>query len=162
MEALGLTRGEAGGLTLPSGVAFLLAAYPAALLADRFGRLRIIGVGMALFTAAMVAGAFVQTPTGTVVVFCIAAAGAAGFSINAAVALWNLAPSSRVLGTYTGLYAVTWYLGGFAGPALVGVAVDLTGWGGMLLDIAVLSALAVLVTVRLGRLQRRSGTPILS
>jgi MFS family permease len=156
MEVLGLTRGEAGGLTLPSGVAYLLAAYPAALLADRFGRLRIIGLGMALFTAAMLAGTFVQSPTGTIVVFCLGAAGAAGFSINAAVALWNLAPSSRVLGTYTGLYAVTWYLGGFAGPALIGLAVDLTGWRGMLLDIAVLSALAVVVIVRLGRLQRHS------
>jgi hypothetical protein len=38
----------------------------------------------------------------------------------------------------------------------VGAVVDLTGWAGMLLDIAVLAALAVLVVVHLGRLQRRS------
>jgi MFS family permease len=155
MQALGLTRGEAGGLTLPSGVAFLLAAYPSALLAERFGRLRTIGVGMAVFAVALAAGTVVQTATWTVVVFCVAAAGAAAFSINAAVALWNLAPSSRVLGAYTGLYTVTWYLGGFGGPALVGAMVDLTGWTWMLLDVAVLAALAVLVIVRLGRLQRR-------
>jgi len=162
MEALGLSRGDAGGLTLPSGVAYLLAAYPAALCAERFGRLRTIGAGMALFAAAMVAGSMLRSPTGTVVVFCIAAAGAAAFTINAAVALWNLAPSSRVLGTYTGLYTVAWYLGGFGGPALVGAAVDLTGWAGMLLDVAVLATLAVLVLAHLGRLQRRSATPILS
>ncbi|MCY1136907.1 MFS transporter [Actinoplanes sp. Pm04-4] len=161
MEALGLTRGEAGGLTLPSGIAYVVAAYPAALLAERFGRLRTMGVGMAVFAAAMAAGSVVQTATATVVVFCVAAVGAAGFLINAAVALWNLAPSSRVLGTYTGLYAVTWYLGGFAGPALIGGVVDLTGWDGMLLDIAVLAALAILVVVRLGRLQTRTETPIL-
>ncbi|WP_432826228.1 MFS transporter [Dactylosporangium sp. CA-092794] len=155
MEVLGLTRGEAGGLTLPSGVAYLLAAYPAALCAERFGRLRTIAAGMAIFAVALAAGTMVQTATGTVVVFCIAAAGAAGFSINAAVALWNLAPSSRVLGAYTGLYAVTWYLGGFGGPALIGAVVDLTGWTGMLLDIAILAGLAVLVVARLGYLQRR-------
>jgi sugar phosphate permease len=67
-----------------------------------------------------------------------------------------------VLGTYTGLYAVTWYLGGFGGPALIGAVVDLTGWTGMLLDIAVLAALAVLVVAYLGRLQRRRATPLLS
>ena len=78
-----------------------------------------------------------------------------GIPAHAAVALWNLAPSSRVLGAYTGLYAVTWYLGGFGGPALIGAVVDLTGWTGMLLDIAVLAALAVLVLAHLGRLQRR-------
>lgn len=162
METLGLTRGEAGGLALPSGVAYLLAAYPAALCAERFGRLRTIGAGMALFAVAMAAGAVVQTVTGTVIAFCVAAVGMAGFTINAAVALWNLAPSSRVLGAYTGLYAVSWYLGGFGGPALVGAVVDLTGWTWMLLDIAILAGLAILVVARLGKLQRVDGTPILS
>jgi MFS family permease len=161
MEALGLSRGEAGGLTLPSGIAYVIAAYPAALLAERWGRLKTMGAGMTLFAAAMVAGALFRTTTATVVVFCVAAVGAAAFLINAAVALWNLAPSSRVLGTYTGLYAVTWYLGGFGGPALIGGAVDLTGWNLMMLDIAVLAALSVLVLVRLGRLQSRAVTPIL-
>lgn len=151
MQALGLTRGEAGGLTLPSGVAYLLAAYPAALLAERFGRLRIMAVGMAVFAAALAAGTFAQTATATVVVFCVAAAGAAAFMINAVVALWNMTPSSRVLGAYTGLYTVAWYLGGFGGPALVGAMVDLTGWRWMLLDIAVLATVAVLIVVRLQR-----------
>ncbi|MFI6242326.1 MFS transporter [Micromonospora sp. NPDC050795] len=154
MEALGLSRGEAGGLTLPSGIVYVAAAYPAALLAERFGRLRIIAVGITVFAVALAAGAIVQTATSTVVAFCVASAGAAAFTINAAVALWNLAPSSRVFGAYTGLYAVTWYLGGFGGPALIGAVIDLVGWDGMLLYIAVLAVLAVLVVVRLERLQR--------
>ncbi|GIE77358.1 MFS transporter [Actinoplanes philippinensis] len=154
MEVLALTRGEAGGLTLPSGVAFLLAAYPAALAAERFGRLRVIAAGMTVFAAALIAGALVPSATGTVVILCAGAAGAACFAINAAVALWNLAPSSRMLGAYTGLYAVTWYLGGFAGPALIGAAVDLLGWRWMLLDTAVPALLAVLVVTRLARLQK--------
>ncbi|MEV6630264.1 MFS transporter [Actinoplanes sp. NPDC051470] len=154
MEVLGLSRGDAGGLTLPSGIAYVVAAYPAALLAERFGRFKTIGVGMTIFAVALAAGTVVRTPTATVVVFCIASIGAAAFTINAAVALWNLAPSSRVLGTYTGLYAVTWYLGGFGGPALVGGIVDLLGWTGMLFYIAVLALLAVFVLVRLGRLHR--------
>ena len=158
MEALGLTRGEAGGLTLPSGIAYVIAAYPVALLAERYGRLKTMGVGMAVFAAALAAGSVVQTATATVIVFCVAAVGAAAFLINAAVVLWNLAPSSRVLGTYTGLYAVTWYLGGFGGPALVGLVVDLAGWSTMLLAAAVLAMFAVLIVVRLARLDRRHRT----
>ncbi|MFD7077316.1 MFS transporter [Nocardioides sp. NPDC059952] len=155
METLGMSRGDAGGLTLPSGVAFLLAAYPTALLAERFGRLRTMIGGMAIFAAAMLLGTLVQTPTGTVVAFCIGAAGASAFLVNAVVVLWNLAPSARVFGTYAALYAVGWQSGAFLGPALIGGAVDVLGWQTMLLDIAVVAAVAVAIVVRIDRLQRR-------
>ncbi|MFI2363713.1 MFS transporter [Promicromonospora sp. NPDC019610] len=156
MEALGLSRGDAGGLLLPSGVAFLLAAYPTALLAERIGRLRTMMIGMSLFAAAMVVGTVAQTPAGTVVAFCVGAAGAAAFLVNAVVVLWNLAPSARVMGTYAGLYAVGWAGGGFVGPALVGGMVDLTGWTLMLVDVAVVAVLGVLAVARVEALQRRA------
>lgn len=154
MEALGLSRGDAGGLTLPAGVAFLLAAYPAALLAERLGRLPVMMAGMSVFAAAMLVGTLWQTPTGTIVALGVGAVGAAGFMINAVVVLWNLAPSPRLLGTYAGLYTVGWASGGFLGPAVVGGMVDLTGWRWMLVDIAVVTAVAVLAVSRLRRLQR--------
>ncbi|MEU8378805.1 MFS transporter [Streptosporangium sp. NPDC048865] len=154
VEVLGLSDGEAGGLTLPSGIVFILAALPAALLAERFGRLRVMAAGMTVFCAGTILGAVAQTPAITVVALCVATAGAAGFVINAVVVLWNLAPSSRVLGAYTGLYTVGWASGGFAGPALVGLAVDLTGWHLMLLHIAVLAAVAILPVIRVDRLRR--------
>lgn len=154
-EALDLSRGDAGGLTLPSGVAFLLAAFPAALVAERVGRLRTMALGMCVFVAGMVLGTLVQTPTGAIVGLCLAAAGAAGFMINAVVVLWNLAPSAGVVGTYTGLHTVGWAGGGFLGPALVGGMVDVTGWELMLLDIGVLASLSVLVVARIGVLRRR-------
>ncbi|NUT10358.1 MAG: MFS transporter [Nonomuraea sp.] len=154
VEALGLSDGQAGGLTLPSGIAYIVAAFPAALLAERFGRLRVIMVGMAIFAAGTILGAVVQNPVATMVTLCLAAAGAAGFMINAVVVLWNLAPSARVVGTYTGLYTVGWAGGALAGPALVGLAVDLTGWHLMLLHITVLAVIAIVLVVRVDRLQR--------
>ncbi len=155
MEVLDMSRGEAGGLTLPSGVAFIVAAYPVARLAERFGRLRVMMVGMTVFAAGMVLGTVVQTPTGAVVGLCVAAAGASSFLVNAVVILWNLAPSDRVVGTYTGLYTVGWVSGGFLGPAAVGGMVDLTGWPLLLLDVAIVAMLAVLVVARVNALQRR-------
>jgi MFS family permease len=153
VEVLGLSDGQAGGLTLPSGIAYILAAFPAALLAERFGRLRVMVAGMAVFAIGLLLGAAVQTPAVTMVTLCLGGAGAAGFIINAVVVLWNLAPSSRVLGTYTGLYTVGWASGGIAGPALVGLAVDITGWHLMLLHIAILTVIAILLVVRIDRLR---------
>jgi MFS family permease len=155
MESVGLSRGEAGGLTLPAGVAFLVVAYPAALLAERIGRLRTMAIGMAIFASAMVLGTVVQTATATMVALGLAGVGAAGFIINAAVVLWNLAPSMRVIGTYTGLYTVTWQLGGLVGPTVVGGMVDVTGWRFMLLDAGLLAALAVVAVLRIQVLARR-------
>lgn len=160
METLDMSRGDAGGLTLPSGVAFLLAAYPTALIAERIGRLRTMVGGMTVFVAGMLLGLVLQTPTGTVVAFCVAAAGASAFLVNAVVVLWNLAPSARVFGTYAALYAVGWQAGAFAGPALVGGMVDLTGWHTMLLDVALLAALAIVVVLRVQRLQRAHPTTV--
>jgi MFS family permease len=157
VEVLDLSRGAAGSLTLPSGVAFILAAYPAAMLCERFGRLRVMTAGMALFSAAMVLGTLVQTSTGTVVAVSIGAAGGACFLVNAVVVLWNLAPSAKVFAAYAGLYTVSWTGGGFLGPAIVGGMVDITGWPLMLVDIAAVAALATVVVTRISALQRRTG-----
>ncbi|MEV4053476.1 MFS transporter [Amycolatopsis sp. NPDC049688] len=156
MEVLGMSRGEAGGLTLPSGAAFIVAAYPVARLAERFGRLRVMAAGMTVFAAGMVLATVVATPAGVVAGLCVASAGASSFLVNAVVVLWNLAPSDHVVGTYTGLYTVGWVGGGFLGPALVGGLVDLTGWSLLLLHVAVVALLAVLAVVRVSVLQRRS------
>jgi MFS family permease len=156
MEVLGMSRGEAGGLTLPSGLAFIVAAYPVARLAERFGRLRVMTVGMTVFAAGMVLATVVRTPAGVVIGLCVASAGASAFLVNAVVVLWNLAPSDRVVGTYTGLYTVGWVSGGFLGPAVVGGLVDLTGWPLLLLHVAILALLAVLAVARVSALQRRS------
>ncbi|PRY02494.1 MFS transporter [Allonocardiopsis opalescens] len=156
MEALGLSRGSAGGLTLPSGVAFILAAFPVALLSERIGRLRVMAAGMALFAAALTVGALVNTPTAAVVALCVGAVGASGFLVNAAVILWNLAPSAGMFGVYTGLYTVGWASGGFLGPTLVGAMVEVTGWRFMPADAALLAALAVAVVLRVLVLSRRA------
>ncbi|MFL1380674.1 MULTISPECIES: MFS transporter [unclassified Nocardiopsis] len=155
MEVLGLSRGDAGGLTLSSGVVFILVALPVALLSERIGRLRVMGLGMALFAVAMVVGTVFATPAGTLVMLGLTAVAAAGFMVNAAVILWNLAPSARVLGTYTGLYTVGYASGSFLGPALVGAMVDLTGWRFLLVDAALLAALAVVAVVPVELHRRR-------
>jgi MFS family permease len=126
------------------------------LFAERFGRLRVILAGLVIFTAGLVCGTVVPTAAGTVVAFCLLAAGASAFIVNAMVVLWNLAPSMQVHGAYTGLFTVAFVGGGFLGPALIGGMVDLAGWRSMLIDTALIALVAVLAAARVGVLQRRS------
>jgi MFS family permease len=159
METLGLSRGAAGGLSLPTGLVFLAAAYPIALLARRFGSVLIITAGIALFIGALVLGSVTTDPTLTVVALCAGAVGYGGFAINAAVLLWDLAPSDAVVGTYTGIYSIAVSSGGSLGPAVVGAMVDLTGWRFMLLDVAILATVAVMAALALAAQRRRHATP---
>ena len=159
MEVLDMSRGAAGGIPLPGSVAFLLACIPIAHLSDRVGQLRMITYGVALFVVGLLTGFAFQTPAGTTVAVALASVGYAAFSINAVVALWNLAPSTRVLGAYTGLYTVAASSGNALGPALLGSAVDLTGWPLLMLDAAVLSTVTFLVFARLSRRAAPRPTP---
>jgi MFS family permease len=158
---LGLSRGEAGGLVLPAGLAFLVAAFPAALLAERIGRIRTIGVGIAIYGAALVVGTVATSSAGAVAALCLASVGYAAFAINAIVILWNHSPPGYV-GTYTGLYTVSAAVGAALGPAVVGVLVDLTGWRWFFLDVGAL-VLVALVLLRLAHVHlRRNPSPGIS
>jgi len=155
VEVLGLSRGAAGGIALPGSVAFVLTALPIAYLSDRVGQVRMITFGIAVFIVGLLVGFAVRTPLATTAAVAICSIGYATFSINAVVALWNLAPSTRVLGVYTGLFTVAQSAGSAAGPALLGTAVDVTGWSFMLLDAAALAAVTFLVFAGLAARNRR-------
>lgn len=147
VEQLGLSRGEAGGLTLPASVAFLLVIIPLAILSDRFGRRRVMRIGIVVFAAgALLAFVFNTSTAVSLVGILIAAAGFAGFAANAAVMLWNLAPSLRLIGVYTGIFAVAQAVGSSVGPAAVGALVDLTDWSFLMAFLVCLSLVGLLLT----------------
>jgi MFS family permease len=150
-EVLGMSRGAAGALTLPGGIAFLVAAVPIALVSDRVGQARMITYGICGFILGTL-GAFTwQTPLGTTVFLSVAAIGYACFSINAVVAIWNSAPSEHALGIYTGLYTVAASSGAAVGPAMLGWTIDLTSWSTMFVNAAVIALVPLLIFARLGR-----------
>ena len=152
VEHLGLSRGEAGGLTLPASVAFLLVIIPLAILSDRFGRRRVMRIGIIVFaTGSLVAFIFNTSTTITLVGILVAAAGFAGFAANATVMLWNLAPSRRLIGVYTGIFAVSQAIGSSVGPAAVGALVDATDWGFLMLFLVGLSFVGLLLTLGVRR-----------
>ncbi|MFI6436576.1 MFS transporter [Streptomyces sp. NPDC050759] len=150
-EALGLSRGAAGGLALPGAIAFLVCVVPLAYASSRLGQVRAMRYGVGLFVIGLLIGFAVPTTPGTVAAMVVTSVGYAAFAVNALVALWGLAPSRHVLGTYTGLYTVASSTGAALGPALLGLTVDATGWRFMLLNGAVFAAITFAVFTRLAR-----------
>lgn len=147
VEQLGLSRGEAGGLTLPASVAFLLVIIPVAIVSDRFGRRLVMRIGIVVFAiGALVAFVFSTSMVMTLAGVLIAAAGFAGFAANATVMLWNLAPSQRLIGIYTGIFAVAQAVGSSVGPAALGALVDLTDWGFLMLFLVGLALVGLALT----------------
>ncbi|MFJ4716239.1 MFS transporter [Streptomyces sp. NPDC088785] len=150
-EVLGLSRGEAGGLALPGAVAFLLCVLPLAYGSDRIGQLRAMRYGVGLFVVGLLAGFAVPTVPGTVVSMVLSTIGYASFAVSALVALWNLAPTQKVLGTYTALYTIASSAGMALGPAILGITVDLTGWRFMMLNAAAFATVTFAVFTLLAR-----------
>ncbi|WP_262697448.1 MULTISPECIES: MFS transporter [Streptomyces] len=150
-QVLGLTRGEAGGLVLPGAVAFLVSVLPIAYASNRLGQLRAVRYGVVLFIAGVLVGFTVPTAPGTVTAMVLSSLGYASFAVNALVALWNLAPTQKVLGTYTALYTIASASGMALGPAILGTTVDLTSWRYMFLNGAVFAVVTFLVFTRLAR-----------
>ena len=151
MDGLGMTRGDAGGLTLPGGIAFLVLAYPIALLSERYGRKLAMLIGMVVMLVGLLLGFFLASPTMLLVTVTLASLGYATFSVNGLVVVWNLAASSASTGTHTGLYYLLYYAGQALGPGLVGLMTDVTGWGLFLLNVSPFILVALLLLSRVRR-----------
>jgi len=145
MDQLGMTRGDAGGLTLPGGIAFLLTAYPIALLSEKYGRKLLMFIGLGVMILGLVLGFVLQSPTFLMVAVVLISIGWTSTAINAIVIVWNMAATIRTTGTYTGLYYFFYYAGAASGPGIVGTITDMTGWQPFLLNVAVFAVLAIVL-----------------
>ncbi|WP_428003662.1 MFS transporter [Acidovorax sp.] len=136
MEVVGLTRGEAGTLALPGGIAFLIAVLPIAFLSDRWNRVDVCRFGCLVFAAGCLLAFTSPTPKMTMIGLAIGSIGYAAFAVNGLVIVWNLAPQGRSIGAYTGFYTIAAACGATVMPAFIGLLIDLTGWRYMMLHVA--------------------------
>lgn len=136
MEVLGLTRGQAGALALPNGIAFVLAVFPIALLSDRYGRIQMCRLGALVFSAGCLCAFAATGIQATTLGLVIAAVGYAAFAVNGIVIMWNLAPDRKCIGAYTGIYLIASASGSTLVPALMGLLIDLSSWRYLMLHTA--------------------------
>lgn len=151
MEVLHLPRGAAGSVGFPAGIAFLVAALPLAILAERTSRAVVCTAGMAAIAAGCAITFFATTPFAASVAMTVVGVGWAAFAINAVVILWSIVPNPKYLGAYTGFYWTAAALGSTVMPALLGLLVDLTSWRYMMLHAAGFTCVSVLLLLKVCR-----------
>jgi len=127
MDVLGLSRGDAGFMLLYVALAFLVSALPAGILGSRIGRRSTIKIGLILFIAALIIGFAIQTETVITIILIIAGIGWGFININSIVIVWEMAPTSKKIGTYTGVYYFFSFMAAILGPFMVGSLTDALG-----------------------------------
>ena len=142
---LGLTRGQAGGLIIYGAITFLISAYPLAVLAEKYGRKLFIKIGLSIFSVSLIIGFFFQNVIILSIIIALIGIGYACVIVNTVVIIWELTPSERKIGTYTGLYYVFMFSAEIFGPGLVGLLTDITGWEFFLLNGALFLIIALIL-----------------
>ncbi len=126
-DVLNLTRGGAGFMLFYVAIAFILTAYPAGILGSKLGRRTTIKIGLVLWIVALILAFAIQNVVVISVILIIAGVGWAFININSIVIVWEMAPTERKIGTYTGVYYFFSFLAAILGPFMVGSLIDLLG-----------------------------------
>jgi MFS family permease len=127
VDVLRLERGPAGSMLLFMSLTFLIMTIPAGIIAVKIGRILPIKIGLILMAIGFMIGFLFQTPMMIIIGFIIAGLGFAFVNTLAVVILWELVPTEKRTGTFTGIYFLAIFLGAICGPVIVGFLTDLFG-----------------------------------
>jgi len=130
-------------------VPLLISIYPLSLLPAKIGRRMTIKIGVIIWTAMLVLGFFfglIKAPLGLMAIpLAFLGIGWAMINTNSIVIVWELAPTEKKIGTYTGLYYFFSYLAAILGPMIVGGLTDLLGLPFLMLNGAFFFILAFIM-----------------
>ncbi len=147
--SLGINEGRMAMLTSGLALMFVIFALPSGLLATRFGRRRIILIGISGLTLLLIYGLVIQNQM-MLIGFLVAA----GFfwaliNVNSLPMVYDVGGDARI-GAFTGMYYLASNIAAVAGPQIVGLLIDLSGdnYRIMFVFSAVFMALAGLCMMR--------------
>jgi len=126
-------------------IPFVLAAFPLSLLANKIGRRTCIKIGLTIMIVALIIGFLSRTQILTIIILVFFGIGWAFVNINSIVIVWELAPSIKKIGTYTGLYYFFSVLAAIFGPAMLGILRDVFGKESLLIDGAIFLIIAFIM-----------------
>lgn len=121
---LGIAPGRASMLSAAGGLAFLLFAIPAGMLGEKYGRGRVIRLGL-IGTAILLPISFLLVNGAVLFVVCVAAVGIMWslINVNALPLVYDHGEEDKI-GAYTGLYYFSSQSAAVLGPVLGGVLVS--------------------------------------
>lgn len=138
VNVLGYEPGLAGFLPFLVTVPLLISIYPLAILATKIGRRKAIKIGIILWISMLIVAFFMGLFQASLLIMAFPLVflglGWALINTNSIVIVWELAPSEKKIGTYTGLYYFFSYMAAILGPMIVGGLTDLLGQPSLLLN----------------------------
>jgi len=123
---LGIDAGRMSILTSGLALMFVIFAVPSGLMATRFGKRRIILIGIAGLTVMFLFGLIISNQWMLIAFLIPAGFFWALINVNSLPMVYDLGGGARV-GAFTGLYYLSASLAAILGPQVVGILVDLTG-----------------------------------
>jgi len=149
VQVLGYSPGLAGFLPFIVTIPLLLTIYPLSYLPAKIGRRTTIKIGVIIWIVMLVIGFFMGLAQVSLAIMAIPLAflgvGWAMINTNSIVIVWELAPTEKKIGTYTGLYYFFSYMAAILGPMIVGGLTDLLGIPFLLLNGAIFFVLAFIM-----------------
>lgn len=131
VQVLGYPDALAGFLPFLVTVPLLISIYPLSFLPAKIGRRTTIKIGIVIWIAMLIITHFLglaQTPLAVMVIpLAFLGIGWAMINTNSIVIVWELAPTEKKIGTYTGLYYFFSYMAAILGPMIVGGLTELLG-----------------------------------
>jgi MFS family permease len=108
----------------------IIFAYPFAIIAGKIGRRNAIRIGLIIMITCLIILFFVghMRDAGlipAIILLVFAGIGWSFVNVNSIVIIWELAPSSKLIGTYTGIYYLFSFLAAILGPFILGSLTDL-------------------------------------
>jgi maltose/moltooligosaccharide transporter len=123
---LGIDEGQMAILTSGLALMFVIFALPSGLIATRFGRKRVILVGIAGLTLLFIYGLVIQNQPMLISFLVPAGFFWALINVNSLPMVYDVGGDARI-GAFTGLYYFASNIAAVAGPQIVGILVQVTG-----------------------------------
>lgn len=124
--SLGIDEGRMAILTSGLALMFVIFAVPSGLLATRFGKRRIILIGVAGLALLFIYGLLVSSQVMLIILLLPAGFFWALINVNSLPMVYDVGGDARI-GAFTGMYYFAASLAAIAGPQMVGVLIDLSG-----------------------------------
>ncbi len=124
--SLGINEGRMAILTSGLALFFVIFALPSGILATRFGRRRIIMIGITGLLLTIIYGLIVQNELMLIGFLIIAGFFWALINVNSLPMVYDVGGDERI-GTFTGLYYLASSIAAIGGPQIVGILIDITG-----------------------------------
>ena len=124
--ALGINEGRMSILTSGLALMFVVFAIPSGVLATRYGRRRVILLGIAGLVVLFLYGMAVQSEAMLIPLLVLGGVFWALINVNSLPMVYDVGGDERI-GAFTGLYYLASNIAAVAGPQVVGILIDLTG-----------------------------------